>query len=60
MPFVPAGTTKLVKGVKVFKSADKASDVAKGVDKVADANHAKELIKKRSFWTTSKTERAGQ
>ena len=24
---------------------DKASDIAKGVDKVADANHAKELIK---------------
>lgn len=43
---VPAGTTKLVKGAKVVKSADKASDVAKGVDKVADANHAKELIKK--------------
>lgn len=46
VPFVPAGTTKLVKGAKVVKSADKASDVAKGVDKVADANHAKELIKK--------------
>lgn len=60
VPFVPAGTTKLVKGAKVVKSADKASDVAKGVDKVADANHAKELIKKRSFWTTSKTERARQ
>lgn len=56
IPFVPAGTTKIVKGAKVVKGLDKASDaakvsdkatdVAKGIDRAADASHAKELIKK--------------
>ena len=53
---MPAGTTKIVKGAKVVKGLDKASDaakvsdkatdVAKGIDRAADASHAKELIKK--------------
>ena len=45
VPFVPAGTTKIVKGAKLAKRGEKASDTVKGVDKVADANHAKDLIK---------------
>ena len=53
LPFVPAGSTKLLKGgATVAKGLDKASDVKKSVntvkniEKSAYANHAKNLLKK--------------
>ena len=53
VPFVPAGASKVVKGgTQVARHIDRASDVKKGTEvasgvvKSADANHAKELLKK--------------
>ena len=44
IPFVPAGTTKIVKGAKVVRHGDKALVVSKGIDKATGANQAKVLL----------------